>query len=738
MGTMGGVQEISTPEPLPSRSVLIRAELEKICSNAGFARADRLCQFLRLIVENELGNHHEPLKEALIGVKVYGRAAGYDPKAEPIVRTEARRLRHKLDDYYAGPGNNDRVVITVPTGGYAPHFEIRAESASKIVALPAQLPQPESNRNITLARWLLLAVGCIAGCVITWLWFNSRRAPVFAPETAVTRLPGFEFQPSLSPDGKSVAFVWNGPDQNYDIYVKRLDDGSMRRLTRSAAYDLFPAWSPDGRNIAFLRLFQNGQKQILIVPASGGQERLVSTTHSVQPAWVQDASVTPLSPGPAWSPDGKWLAVSGQPGPDEPDALYQISVTDGQKKQLTTPIAPSVGDYDPVFSPDGRMLAFARVVNQLRSSDLYIKNLADGYVKRITSDSKITFGLSWASARRLVFSSNRTGSFLLWTISSRGGAPEQLLGAGQNVSYPSASADGKTIVYAERFRNTDVWRVPLKGTEAEPSTEQGSATRLIASSTANDSAQYSPDGRKIVFVSDRSGVPALWICNADGSDPVLFFSGNGLPVGTPRWSPNGREIVFDMVKEGHSAIALGEVGTGVVRVVAAGSGDYMMPSWSRDGRFIYYVSPTGSEQTQIWKKPVAGGAAFQVTYHGGGEASESPDGTTLYYLKTTTGVWQVPSFGGTESLVPGLEHVSTSRYFFVARTGMYFIASERPPWTIRYRAFSNGQISDVATIERTPEYQTPSFSVSPDERWLTYTQLDQSGEDIMMLKGIGQ
>jgi hypothetical protein len=137
---------------------------------------------------------------------------------------------------------------------------------------------------------------------------------------------------------------------------------------------------------------------------------------------------------------------------------------------------------------------------------------------------------------------------------------------------------------------------------------------------------------------------------------------------------------------------------------------------------------------QIWKKPIAGGGAFQVTYQGGGEASESPDGATLYYLKAQAGVWQVPSFGGRESSVPGLENVTTSRYFFVARSGIYFLAIEKPPWTIKYRPFSTGQISDVATIERTIEFQTPSLSVSPDERWLLYTQLDQSGEDVMMVK----
>ncbi|MBV9675499.1 MAG: hypothetical protein JO185_04145, partial [Acidobacteriaceae bacterium] len=115
---MGSVQEISASGP-SSRSALIRAELEKIVSSPVFARADRLSQFLRLIVDNSLQTGSEPLKETIIGAQVYGRTIGYDPKAEPIVRIEARRLRLKLEEYYAGPGSKDRVIITVPTGGYA-------------------------------------------------------------------------------------------------------------------------------------------------------------------------------------------------------------------------------------------------------------------------------------------------------------------------------------------------------------------------------------------------------------------------------------------------------------------------------------------------------------------------------------------------------------------------------------------------------------------------------------------
>jgi Tol biopolymer transport system component len=389
-----------------------------------------------------------------------------------------------------------------------------------------------------------------------------------------------------------------------------------------------------------------------------------------------------------------------------------------------------VGDYYPAFSPDGHSLAFVRIFNQRNPADLYVQPLQAGTARRMTFESKEITGLTWASRDRLVFPSDRSGNFQLWSVPSRGGSPELVPGSGQDASQPTASADGRTLVYAERFRNTDIWRVHL-GTGPP----EGPA-KLITSSTENYSGQYSPDGRHIVFVSDRSGVPALWICGADGSHPVLLFTGDGASVGTPRWSPDGRQIVFDTVKRGRAVVEVIQAEGGTPRLITSGNFDYMMPSWSQDGQWIYYASSVGSKTTQLWKQPVAGGAPVQVTHEGGGEAHESLDGKTLYYLKPQLGIWQMPVSGGAETHVPGLEHVYTGRHLAVSRTGLYFLASEDPPWTVHFYDFATRRISAVATIQRTPTFETPSLSVSPDGHWLIYSQLDQAGEDLMALRNV--
>jgi hypothetical protein len=83
----------------------------------GFARNERLSRFLRFVVERHLEGRDEELKESLIAIEVFGRPLGYDSKKDPIVRTEASRLRARLSEYYLGEGKDDPLAIELPKGG---------------------------------------------------------------------------------------------------------------------------------------------------------------------------------------------------------------------------------------------------------------------------------------------------------------------------------------------------------------------------------------------------------------------------------------------------------------------------------------------------------------------------------------------------------------------------------------------------------------------------------------------
>ena len=108
---------------------VIEAELEKILASRAFKKADRASRFLRFVVQWHLKGKSAEIKEYVVGVEVLGKKSDFDPRTDTIVRAEARRLRARLDQYYASEGKHDSVKISVPKGSYAPQIEYNNATA---------------------------------------------------------------------------------------------------------------------------------------------------------------------------------------------------------------------------------------------------------------------------------------------------------------------------------------------------------------------------------------------------------------------------------------------------------------------------------------------------------------------------------------------------------------------------------------------------------------------------------
>src|SRR5262245_20820282 len=128
---------------LESDAQAVRRQLERVLAGPGFARNARLSGFLRYVVEGHLEGKNHELKESVIAVEVFGRSPDFDSRLDPVVRTEAVRLRARLRDYYLKEGKADALVIELPKGGYVPRFrEIAREqpvTAPGGEAKPAQV-----------------------------------------------------------------------------------------------------------------------------------------------------------------------------------------------------------------------------------------------------------------------------------------------------------------------------------------------------------------------------------------------------------------------------------------------------------------------------------------------------------------------------------------------------------------------------------------------------------------------
>jgi dipeptidyl aminopeptidase/acylaminoacyl peptidase len=259
----------------------------------------------------------------------------------------------------------------------------------------------------------------------------------------------------------------------------------------------------------------------------------------------------------------------------------------------------------------------------------------------------------------------------------------------------------------------------------------GPAVKLIASTRSEIQPQYSPDGSRIVFASDRSGPTEIWMCNNDGSDPVPLTS-LGSKSGSPRWFPDGRRIVFDSFKEGANQIYVMEIATLLPRRLTNGQTDSGEPNTSHDGKWIYF----GSRRTgnwEIWRMPAEGGEAVQLTRHGGEWPFESVDGQIVYYLKGQD-VWQVPVSGGEETRVLG----PIISYTFAVRTeGIYFLERGSPLWlgsrgnALKFFRFATRTAEKIAEIGLVPD---DGLSVSPDGRYALTPMVDPFVSDLMLVE----
>jgi Tol biopolymer transport system component len=606
---------------------------------------------------------------------------------------------------------------------------------STSATLPAARLQPRwwSNRLI----WLSVAVILVAGVAVSF-YLSRRSSESSTPSRTESLLPpmkvapftsfaGHKFNPAFSPDGNQIAFAWDGgTNDNTDIYVKLIDAGTPLRLTTDPGIDRSPTWSPDGRYIAFSR-FSESDKGIFIVPALGGTERKLYS-----PDWGDHAFGQVV-----WSPDGRFLAYQDRSSPARL-GIWLLSVENLERRQLTWPPAQSLDDI-PAFSPDGRTLSFSRFSNG-GVSDIYLVPVGGGEPSRLTLDNRYIDGLAWtADGREIVFHVGRGGDYGLWRISVTGGTPERLAVGGDSDFSPPLSPQGNRLAisrqrnrlaYVQSAFDTNIWRIEIpksKGRGNPP-------IKLIVSTNLDQGPQYSPDGKRIVFESTRSGSCEVWLCDSNGTNLDQLTS-YGRVTGTPRWSPDGRHIAFDSRIETNSDIYVMGAEGGSPRRLTTETSDDNVPSWSRDGRWIYFCSNRSGDH-QVWKIPVEGGEAVQVTNQGGFTAFESPDGKFIYYAKfDRPGLWRVAVEGGEEIPVLDQPKLGYWGYWAVVDGGIYFVNLEvtlHP--AIEFFSFDTGRVRQIATMEKEAVPASPGFAISPDNRWILYPQVDQSGGDIILVE----
>ena len=273
--------------------------------------------------------------------------------------------------------------------------------------------------------------------------------------------------------------------------------------------------------------------------------------------------------------------------------------------------------------------------------------------------------------------------------------------ASARLAYALVSGGGQTI-----------WRMKIPVAHEKPVPP----TKLLSLIGGGFAQQYSPDGAKFAFETGQSGSVEIWVCSNEGQDCGQLTSMGASATGVPTWSPDGKKIAFYSNIDGNSQIYVIPIEGGGPRRLTSDSSGAMFARWSRNGEWIYFSSKK-SGASQIWKVPSHGGEPVQVTRRGGLVCSESPDGKWLYFAGegTDSSLWKMPVGGGPETQVlPAV----TRWNFAIVEDGIYFMTRTDQGFAIEFLNTVTGKTETIAPIG--DGYF--GFSVSPDRKWILYTQ----------------
>jgi Tol biopolymer transport system component len=620
------------------------------------------------------------------------------------------RLREALGDSAAEP----KYIETLPRRGY--RFIGALESPPVAVPAPVEpaLDAPAPPRT-TAPHWLLAAsltgVVMLVGLIAGW-WFSQKSPGLPSRLMPFTALAGEERAPAFSPDGTRVAFAWNGTPNSggFDLFVKARGSEQLLRLTQLPARALASAWSPDGTQIAFARR-ADGATGVYVMPALGGAERRLADASFPSDAFMQLA----------WSPDGKRIAYSSYDG----TGRNVVQFVDLATLTVTPlPDAPECWSAGlPAYSASGQRFAFVCT----SSVGVYGIYLVEGDKPRLIATVM-------GEAQGMTFEHNDGGLIVandsgdggaLWRVGFDGSRTR--LPFGEEGMQPALARDVGRLAYVRARQSVEIWRMDLRATDVG-----ASAQRLIGSTRSESMPQFSADGARIVFQSNRSGSAEIWMADAAGANPMRLTEFEGPMAGAPRWCADGRRIAFDSRADGIAAVYLLDVDARKPRRLGNADTPLALPVWSPDCRWIL----ASDGRARLFRVSAATGMAEPFTARPSYYAQfagtrvifnvKEPDGVTL---------WSRDIEGGEESALPGAPKISYLDAWTVTSRGVYFTAPQRGATTVFLYDFATRVITAISALAKPP---TPGgglgISVSADDRWLLYTQNGDAQSDIMLVE----
>jgi tricorn protease len=406
--------------------------------------------------------------------------------------------------------------------------------------------------------------------------------------------------------GDRVVFTYAG-----DLWTAPATGGSAVRLTAHPGLELFAKFSPDGRWIAFTGQY-DGDEQVYVIPAAGGVPRQLTfypARGPLPPRWGWDNQVT------GWTHDSaSVLFRSMRDGWDLADTrLYTVPRTGGLAQPLPMPVS-GAGD----FSPDGRKVVYSPIARDFRTwkryqggwaQDLWIFDLASHEAVNITNHPRTDRDPMWTGGK-IFFSSDRTGTLNLYSYDPESGETAQLTrSTAGDVRWPSADGEGRIVYELDGELSVLDTRNGGEGEKiAVHVPDDGLHSRPARVSAADklEDAALSPKGERVLVVA-RGEVFSLPV--EKGVARNLSRTA-GAHEKWARWSPDGRKVAFFSDRDGEEELYLIDPdGSGPPeRLTEGGQAMRYAPAWAPDGKRLAFSDKDG----KLWVHTLAGRKLTEV------------------------------------------------------------------------------------------------------------------------------
>jgi Tol biopolymer transport system component len=270
------------------------------------------------------------------------------------------------------------------------------------------------------------------------------------------------------------------------------------------------------------------------------------------------------------------------------------------------------GDRRPRYSPDGAELAFIRTEGVRQT--LCLMPAGGGRIRSLDLGERFMVDFDWMPDGRELLVTAEDG---LWGMEIQSGR-RRLISAGRGLSCVSVAGKSSLAAFTKASGRWGIWEINPRSGDRQP---------LVDSSRYDGRPALSAAGDRLAFITNRQGHYALWKAGRQGEQPRPLVNAPGAIPDNPEWSPGGDLIAFDMLHQGHSVVAVIPADGGAYRVLTNEGKHEEQPTFSRDGRWIYFrLAEEG--QSSIWKRPAGGGQGSLVAR--AWLARESLDGDSLY------------------------------------------------------------------------------------------------------------